>query len=59
MEIKRLPILAIETFKTINNVNPSYMKTYSLQKQLLRFTSVTLHLGNIKLLATVIRIQKY
>ena len=26
MEIKRLRVLAIEIFKTVNNLNPNYMK---------------------------------
>ena len=42
MEIKRLPILAIETFKTINNVNPSYMKNIFTSK-----VTATVHLSDI------------
>ena len=32
MEIKRLRILAIEIFKTLNDINPSYMKNIFTKK---------------------------
>ena len=28
MEVKRLPILGIEIFKTLSNLNPQFMKVY-------------------------------
>lgn len=55
-EIKRLRILAIEMFKTLNNMNQSYIKTYLILKEMLRFAQMTSQLGIIKLLATTTRI---
>ena len=34
MEIKRLRCLALEIFKTVNNLNPYYMKEISLSLQI-------------------------
>ena len=55
IEIKRLRVLGIEIFKTINNVNPSYMKNIFTTKQMLRFVQMTLQLDIIKILATATR----
>ena len=49
MEIKRLRVLAIECFKTMNSIDPSYLKTHLPLNQMLRFAQVTLKLGIIKL----------
>ena len=41
MEIKRLHTLAIKIFKTINNINPSFIKTYLLLKEILKSDLLT------------------
>ena len=48
MEINRLSYLCIEIYKTINNINPSFMKkSFSLEKQTGRFgISTNYNLGD-------------
>ena len=41
MEIKRLRNLATEIFKTVNNLNPSFMKMYLHQKKMQEFALTT------------------
>ena len=53
MEIKRLDTLAIENFKTINNDNPSFIKTYLPLKEMLK-SELMISLLNIKSLQSIV-----
>ena len=53
MEIKRLDTLAIENFKTINNNNPSFIKTYLPLKEMLK-SELMISLLNIKSLQSIV-----
>ena len=57
MEIKRLRCLALEIFKTVNNLNPYYMKkifskTTYLTHRPLDITLIRIILQNMKVMAS-------